>query len=298
MRTGIKITRFSKFSDKDRLLGTRVIRRKTSTDKEVDPRIADRGRSVKRARRRRFIYLGIGGIVFAIFLYSLNLFFKSSLFSISKITVKSTDIPLALEVKNTLTRDLFNDNYFSVSIEMITQKIMQNPLVAHATVRVNFPNTIEADITVSRGIYLLKVSKLGQKFVAIGNRNQVLPNGVSVATASKVCIAGSNFNDQLANFRCAQTSTVDQYMPYLPRISLIGAGLEHIHVKGESFFVFSNYGIGVLDSLGRYLFFSEQGAISFALSDLSSLPSSATDATPVLVDLSVPGHPTVLAGNG
>lgn len=260
---------------------------------KVHPRIVERGAAIKRYQTRRIVILATSLTTIIVFIWLLVAFVNSSFFAISsfRITVKGHDLKTSL-VDN-ITKEYKAANYFQVSTISIRNALMKDPLVSNATVSLIFPNAIVIDVVEARVRYVVMLKSSPRELANLGSRNQLLPKSDSSRGLAPICMTVNNFVDKQAEFACAPFANIGMYLPNLSRVSAIERGLKNHQIAVVDVYIFSGFGIGVLDSFGRYIYFSDQNSIASAVADLLRLPLNTTGRTPMIVDLSVTGHPVV-----
>lgn len=264
----------------------------------IHPKIAQRGKEVKRRNRHRVLLVVLVCTALAGLGYAGKLLFNSSIFAISKVDMFATNNYLKSALLPMVKRQLNGKNYFSISVNKIETKLLNDPLIATASVVLHFPHTADIYLKGASPQMSLILSNAPLVVAYIGGRYQVISNDAKQIQGTSVCLDTHDFTGLSSDFSCAAKAPLSEYFPYLPRISAIKNGLTRLNDPVESVYICNGYGIGIQDARGRFVYFSDQTSLSRQFSDLASVMVQALPTYREVIDLTVNRHPTITPPTG
>ena len=259
-----------------------------------DPRIEDRRRRIIQLKRRRILVLTAGAallVALGITLY--RVVFDSSLFAISKVVISDSGGGVPVGFVEKVAGSYRGENLFRIDTAAVARRLLVNPVVGTAVVKVAIPHSLEVIVTKAVPLFMIQSVAGSRSPVALNSRFEVMPASTSLAGAVVVCFDPRTFSGSSTSVSCANAAPAAQILPLLPRALEIVKQLGSYHLATVKVYVFSTFGLGIALSNGWFVYFASSTNVSPAVAALHQLAQRQVLASGSVIDLSVANHPTV-----
>lgn len=263
----------------------------------IDPRIRKRRNEVARSIGRKRLYLILGAFAILVCIGTVHVILKTSIFSISSITVKgSTNYPNSEIVATSGIRK--GTPLSQLNPPEAISRISSLPFISSVAVKKRWPNTV--DITVRERTALAIVPSTVNKVLVVDATGRVLEDKGSASGGSliKLCIFPviSSSKSIISSNSCVRQSTNPggnlpaTYVPLLKVSSAIRAN----GVKGfQMLAVSANGEVDGLLTSGTVVRFGGAHNLATKLRSLELLLNQASTSGYTTIDVRVPGEPVL-----
>ena len=259
-----------------------------------DPRIDDRRRRIIKLKRRRTLVLtAVGVLLIALGITVYRFAFESSFFAISKVVISDSGGGVPVGFVEKVAGSYRGENLFRIDTAAVARRLLANPVVGTAVVKVSIPHSLEVTVTKAVPLFVIQTGAGSRSPLALNSRFEMMPASTPVAGAVVVCVDPKTFSGSSTSVSCANSAPATQMLPLLPRALEIVKQLGSYHLATVKVYVFSTFGLGIALSSGWFVYFASSTSVSSAVAALNQLSQHHLLASGSVIDLSVANHPTV-----